>query len=300
MVLAFYMRLRYRRSESHANRVFIDCSRQMSSKVLVNGHRFASFRLILCLVALLPTLVLAPLPAQAKEASKPSLLVAAAASLTDAVQSLKPLIEHRLGVTVRFDLAGTPTLVRQIENGAPIDVLLAADEASMDDLQTRKLIAPQTRHDVARNTLVLVVPAGAPAGLIKAPADLDKPAVHRFALCNAAVPAGHYARQLLTHLGLLKTLHNKIVESDNVRAALAQVVSGAVQAGFVYATDAAAAHHQVRVVYTADAAQSIDVRYPAAALRASKHPKQAAQLVELLTSLEAQKKLTALGFKAIR
>ena len=252
------------------------------------------------LLALLLILTLAPLSAAAKETPKPSLLVAAAASLTDAAQALKPLIERRLGVTVRFDLAGTPTLVRQIESGAPIDVLLAADETSMDALQARKLIAPQTRRDVARNSLVLVVHTGTPAGLVKTPADLGKPAVQRVALCNAAVPAGHYARLLLTHLGLLNSLHSKIVESDNVRAALAQVVSGAAAAGFVYVTDASAVGQQVHVVYTAGAAQGVDVRYPAAALRGSKYPKEAAQLVELLTSPEAQKELAKLGFKAIR
>src|SRR5690606_13120293 len=87
-----------------------------------------------------------------------SLTVFAAASLTDVLQEVGAAYTARTAEPVRFSFAGSATLARQIEAGAPADVFVSADQQWMDYLQQRQLIVPASRTDVAGNTLVLVAP----------------------------------------------------------------------------------------------------------------------------------------------
>jgi molybdate transport system substrate-binding protein len=105
----------------------------------------------------LALLLLAPLQARAQ-----TLTVFAAASLTDAMKDISTLWVGAGHEAPRLSFASSSTLAQQIEQGAPVNVFASADEKWMDYLAKANLIAPDTRHDLLGNDLVLIVPANHP------------------------------------------------------------------------------------------------------------------------------------------
>src|SRR6185437_1435868 len=123
--------------------------------------------------------------------------------------------------------------------GAPVDVFVSADEAQMNLVARAGLVQPGTRVDLLSNQLVVVMPKpeAHPLGSAR---DLAAPAIHRLAMADpGAVPAGVYAKAYLESQGLWSAIQPKVVPTLDVRAALAAVDSGNVDAAFVYRTDAA-------------------------------------------------------------
>ena len=164
------------------------------------------------------------------------LFVSAAASLTDAMKDIGGRFEKQTGTKVTLNFAASSLLAKQIEEGAPADIFVSADEAQMDRLQ--KQIAPQTRRDLLTNKLVVVERQDAKLPLDKLD-DLQSSAISRIAIADPkAVPAGVYAREVLTKKKLWDSLQSKIVPAENVRATLAVVEAGNADAAFVYKTDA--------------------------------------------------------------
>ncbi len=234
--------------------------------------------------------------AQAASAKPQELTIAAAASLQGALEEVGLAIaKDQPDIILQYNFAATSTLVRQIEAGAPLDVVFSADEANMDNLAKAGLIVDSTRTDVLRNELVLIVKAALAADVVRTPADLGKDAIKHVALCDEAVPIGHYGKDLLTKLDLWKKLEPKLVRPDNARATLAMVVHEAAEAGFVYTTDVGK-DAAVRVVYRAGDKDGVDIRYPAAAVKSTKHAAAAAQYVKLLQSAAARQIFEKFGF----
>lgn len=165
--------------------------------------------------------------------------VFAAASLRDALGAVADAFEGRTGHAVTVSYAGSSVLARQIGFGAPADVFLSANTDWMDWLEARGAIAPDRRVPLLTNTLVLV--ASKPVVLDDI---ADLPAAlgdGRLAMALVdAVPAGLYGKAALTDLGLWDRLAPQVVQTDNVRAALALVALGEAAFGVVYATDAQA------------------------------------------------------------
>jgi molybdate transport system substrate-binding protein len=222
------------------------------------------------------------------------ILVFAAASLTDALKELTPAYESESGDKLIFNFAGSSALARQIREGAPADVFFSADEIQMDNLGQAGLIDPATREDLLSNTIVIVVPEDGPAEL--APAALSEPALKRLALADPrSVPAGVYAREYLTKLGLWKAVEPKVVPTENVRGALAAVESGNVEAGIVYKTDAAISK-AVKVVYEVSATEGPKILYPVAVVKDSRNPDASRRFVEYLKSEQALAVFKKFGF----
>lgn len=192
--------------------------------------------------------------------------VFAAASLTNALQDLAASYQAAHPDTVvRTSFAASATLARQIEAGAPADLYAAADTQWMDSLETRGLIARDSRRNLLGNTLVLVAPAAAARPVTLAP---GKVPAFEGRLCMgepATVPAGRYGRQALQRLGWWPALQGRIAGAEDVRAALAFVARGDCALGIVYATDAALAP-QVKVVARFPAATHDAIVYPFALL----------------------------------
>jgi molybdate transport system substrate-binding protein len=219
----------------------------------------------LCL--LLMASVLGPLRnATAAEQPAASLVVFAAASLTDALQELGDDFTKSSGIAVKFSFAASSTLARQMENGAPADVFLSADVEWMDYLQARNLIQSDTRRDLLGNRLVLIAPAASTLSLTIEP---------RFALADAlgkgrlatgdpdSVPVGRYARAALKSLDVWNSVENRLVRADNVRAAMAFVDRGEAPLGIVYRTDALV-DKGVRIVGVFPAETHPPITYPIA------------------------------------
>ena len=227
------------------------------------------------------------------------LTVFAAASLSEALKEIARNYEPASGDKLRFNLGASSTLALQIKQGAPADVFFSADEAKMDDLAKAGLIVADTRHSLLSNTLVIVVNAEGGAA-IAVPADLAKPGIGRIALAEPqTVPAGIYAKAYLQKIDLWKTIVDKIVPTENVRACLAAVESGNVDAGIVYKTDALISK-KVKIAYEVTVEQGPLISYPLAVMQGSKSPDAARKFAAYLGSAEAQTVFRKYGFLPAR
>ena len=171
--------------------------------------------------------------------------VAAVAEVTVfAAASLKTALDEIAaswgGAPLTFSYGGSSALARQIALGAPADVYISANVAWMDALEEDGHIQAETRVILARNALVLIGAAEAtPLDALTPEAVATRIGEDRLAMALVeAVPAGLYGKAALTYLGLWDQLSRQVVQSDNVRAALTLVATGAVPYGIVYATDA--------------------------------------------------------------
>jgi molybdate transport system substrate-binding protein len=219
------------------------------------------------------------------------LTVFAAASLTDSLKEIGADYEKETGQHVSFNFEGSSVLARQIQEGAPADIFFSADETQMDRLAKGGLIDPATRQDRLGNTLVVVVPADSDLQIHSAN---DLTGIKQLALADPkAVPAGVYAKAWLQKLNLWDAIEPKVVPTENVRAALAAVASGNVDAGIVYKTDVAISKH-VKVVY--EITDGPDIRYPMAMVKASTQPDAAKKFLQYLDSDEAAQVFKKFGF----
>jgi molybdate transport system substrate-binding protein len=223
------------------------------------------------------------------------LTVHAAASLTDAMKEIATSYEKQSGDKLQFNFGASSLLARQIEEGAPADLFLSADEAKMDGLEKKGLLLAGTRRSLLSNSLVIVVINDATL-VPKSASDLMKPEYKKLALAQPdSVPAGIYAREYLQKLELWEKLNDKVVPTENVRAALAAVESGNVEAGFVYKTDSLISK-KVKIAVEVPIAEGPKISYPIAVVKASKEPERARKLEEYLEGPEARKVFEKFGF----
>jgi molybdate transport system substrate-binding protein len=224
-----------------------------------------------------------------------NLTVFAAASLTDSLKEIGADYQKQSGQKVDFNFEASSVLARQIEEGAPADIFFSADETQMDRLAEKSLIDPATRHDRLGNTLVVVVPGDSVLEIHSAN-DLTQNDIKRIALADPkAVPAGVYARAWLKKLQLWDAVAPKVIPTENVRAALAAVASGNVDAGVVYKTDAAISK-DVKVVYEVPHAGGPDIRYPMAMVKGTQQPDASKMFLKYLDSDEAAGVFRKFGF----
>ena len=221
--------------------------------------------------------------------------VFAAASLTDALKQIAANYERQSGDKIIFNLGASSTLARQIEAGAPVDIFFSADEAKMDGLAKKGLIDNSTRKSRLGNSLVVVVASDSMLKIDSAYA-LTNSAVQKLALAEPkSVPAGMYAKQWLEKFQLWPAIEPKVVPVENVRAALAAVESGNVEAGVVYKTDAAISK-KVKVVYEVPPKDAPEISYPIALVKESKQPGAAKKFLNYLDSREAGDIFKQFGF----
>ncbi len=232
-----------------------------------------------CLIAALAFCAVLAAPVRAE-----GVLVFAAASLKTALDVIASGYEAETGQEVTVSYAASSVLARQIEVGAPADLFISANEDWMDVLQDGGLIDAASRVDLLGNGLVLIGTPGADAADIEAGFDLSTRLGSGYlamALVDA-VPAGIYGKAALQGLGLWGDVQDRIAQTDNVRAALALVATGAAPLGIVYRSDAVA-DERVGVIGVVPADVHPEIVYPAA-LTSSAEP--AAQA--LLTYLQGE------------
>jgi molybdate transport system substrate-binding protein len=220
--------------------------------------------------------------------------VLAAASLTDAFEEVAGGFEaEHPGVEVDLSFAGSSALVQQVADGAPADVLATADERTMDDLldQAGDSVLGEPRV-VARNHLVLVVPAGNP-GDVTGLGDLSDDDLF-VGLCAAEVPCGHLSAEAFDEAGISPAVDS--YEPD-VRSLLTKLVAGELDAGLVYRTDARAAGGEVDVV-AAPELRDRATSYPIVALDAGENPSGGAAFVAHVRGAAGREVLRRHGFTA--
>ena len=203
--------------------------------------------------------------------TKADVLVFAAASTAEAIGEVVALYTADGRGRARASFASSGTLARQIELGAPANVFISANGKWMDYLAERRLIVGGSRLELFGNRLVLIAPAASKFKLVIAPgfALARKLGGGRLALADPAhVPAGIYARQALTSLGVWDNVATLTARTGDVRAALALVARGEAPAGIVYATDLRVSR-RVRLVGTFPPASHAPITYPAALIAAN-------------------------------
>ena len=221
--------------------------------------------------------------------------VSAAASLTNAFTEVKDAFTKKYpDVKVTTNFAASNPLLRQIEEGAPVDVFASADQATMDKASKSGVIDDTSRKDFALNGLALIVPADSKLA-IAGPEDLNKAGVQKIAVGNPeSVPAGRYAKASLTSTGQWETLQPKYIMGESVRQTLDYVSRGEVDAGIVYMTDAKQAGDKVRVVKVLSGHDP--VLYPIAVIKKAAAPKEAVMFIDFVLSEEGTAILSKYGF----
>lgn len=221
---------------------------------------------------LLRALVLVISLGLAGAAQASTVTVFAAASLKNALDDIGREFEKRGGEPVRFSYAASSAIARQIEQGAPADLVVSADSEWMDYLQTRRLIAPASRRDLLSNRLALVAPAssGFRLNLTRGAPLAQALGRGRLAVAGPDVPAGRYARAALTKLGVWSSVEKRLAAAENVRVALQYVARGETPLGVVYDTDAKA-EPKVRIVSLFPEGSHPRITYPAALTAASRN-----------------------------
>jgi molybdate transport system substrate-binding protein len=216
--------------------------------------------------------------------------VFAAASLTASFNALG-IAFHQAnpGVGVNFNFAGTPTLVTQIEQGAPADVFASADTTNLDKLTTDGYSAG-TSKIFARNQLEIVVAPGNPKG-ITGLADLAKSGVIYISEAPS-VPAGKYSLQALATAGVKVT--PKSLETS-VTAVISKIELGEADAGIVYTTDIQAAGSKVAGV-PIPPADNVIATYPIVAVKGTRYMDVANAFIDYVVSATGQSTLSTFGF----
>jgi molybdate transport system substrate-binding protein len=193
-------------------------------------------------------------------------VVFAAASLRNA---LNEVVAGYPGPRPVVSFAGSSSLAKQIERGAPASLFVSADRDWMNYLQQRGLLVPGTRRDLLGNRLVLIAPRGSRIELAIRPGMplLRALGGGRLALGDPYhVPAGMYARQALESLGVWSSVKAHVAATENVRIALALVARNEAPLGVVYETDARV-EPGVRVVGRFDASLHPPIVYPMAQIK---------------------------------
>lgn len=227
------------------------------------------------------------------------ILVAAAASLKNAYEDkLIPMFEEaNPGVTVKGTYDSSGKLQTQIEEGLDADVFMSAATKQMKALDEEGMIASDTITDLLENKIVLIVPAGKEKKLEKFE-DIEK--ADSIALGDpASVPAGQYAQEALTNLGIWDKIQDKVSFGTNVTEVLNQVAAASADAGIVYATDAASMADKVEVVAEApEGSLSKKVIYPVAVVKGTAHEEVAKEFVAFLQTDKAITVFEDYGFSS--
>lgn len=218
-----------------------------------------------------------------------TLTVFAAKSLAQVFQRIadEVLAQTHPDLRVTFSFDGSNTLVRQIIEGAPADVIATADEDTMADLSAAEAITPPDIF--ATNTLRLAVPAGNPGGIT----GLDDSLVgKKLVICAPRVPCGRATAELAAGMGI--ELH-AVSEENNVGQVRAKIETGAADAGLIYLTDALAAAPNAEIIEVPGIEQ-VRNRYPIAIVTETHQRAGAEAFIEAVQSARGQEILSDAGF----
>ncbi|MDR0588261.1 MAG: molybdate ABC transporter substrate-binding protein [Burkholderiales bacterium] len=233
------------------------------------------------------------------QASAAEITVSAAASLTDAFKIIAQNYEKRYpDAKVALNFGASGALLQQMEKGAPVDVFASADQKTMDQAATSKLIDTNSRVNFVKNTLVLIAPIDSALKTAKLE-ELNAEIIKRVSLGNPdTTPAGRYAQRAMEAANLYPAITPKLITTQNVRQSLDYVARGEVDVGFVFATDAAVSKDKVKVLFTVPMNEVI--HYPIAvtadALTQEKKAAEAKRFVEYILSDEGSATLATFGF----
>ncbi len=225
------------------------------------------------------------------------LLIGAAASLEPAMKELRPLFEKQYtGTRLTFTFASSGTIEQQIREGAPVDVFLSASKKQIDSMEKDELLLPDSRVDLYRNEVVLIVPVDSKLEI----ADfMDITKAEIIAIGDPeSVPAGQYAKVIFERLGIWEAVYSKATLGKSVTEVSAWVSSGEAEAGVVYKTDAKR-NARVKIAASAPEGEGSIAIYPGAILKNTESKVQAKEFLAFLDTKEAEEIMVNYGFDMI-
>ena len=226
------------------------------------------------------------------------LVIFGAMSLTDALTEVSQRFGASQNVKVYCNFAGSSTLQRQIEKGAPADVFISASPKQIDALQQMGFLYDGSRREILNNRLVLVAPVNSSLSMTDV-GMLAQDSIRRIVIGEPnSVPAGIYGREALIHLGIWDAVQPKLIPSADVRSTLAYVESSEVDVGVVYQTDAEISK-KVKMVYTFPDSSHSPIVYPAAVLRDTGHRVLAHAFLDYLQTAEVAAIFEKYGFSVV-
>lgn len=216
--------------------------------------------------------------------------VFAAASLTNAMQEIATTYKD---AEIVFSFASSSVLAKQIEQGAPADIFMSADQKWMNYLIEHKVATD--KQNLLKNGLVLIAPKQSKLEKIEINANTDWKAIlpkgERLAVGDPDhVPAGLYAKESLTNLGVFDKLLPQMAPASNVRDALMLVERNEAALGIVYSTDAKVSD-KVKIIGSFPAETFTPIEYPITLLKP-----EAKEFYQYLSSETAKKIFQKYGF----
>jgi molybdate transport system substrate-binding protein len=252
------------------------------------------------LVYLLIALFYTGLTSFAVSASAKEITVSASIVLKNAFEEIGKLYESNTNTGCVFNFGAAGNLLKQIAGGAPVDVFASAAKKFMDEADSEGLTIAGTRAEFTSNSMVLVVPAGSKTAL-NSFEGLNSAEIKKIAVGNPkTVSAGEYAEDVFHFYKISASIQDKFIYTENVRQVLDYVARNEVDAGVVFATDAAVRSKEVKIVAAAPETSHKQAVYTVAVVKGSKYEAEARAFIALLLSGEGQAVLKNHGFKVVR
>ena len=258
------------------------------------GNKIMRFFMII-----LTVLFLTSCAETAGESADSELSIAAAVSLTESLNELKGIYEQEHDIKLNFQFGSSGTLARQIEQGSGADVFISSNVNWMEALEKKQQILSGTRQDIVGNQLVLVASEDTEL-TYEDVIEIDPEKIGQIAIGNPeSVPAGEYAKQTLTELGLWNELENQLVLAKDVRQVVTYVKSGNVDAGFIYKSDVVVAEG-LEVLATVETDLHDAIIYPGAVIAGTKNKESSEEFLRFLLTEEAQEVFKSFGFEGAK
>ncbi|WP_119260907.1 molybdate ABC transporter substrate-binding protein [cyanobacterium endosymbiont of Rhopalodia gibberula] len=234
-----------------------------------------------------------------KKQQKINLTISVASSVQDVMKDIQVLYrKENPNVYVNYNFGSSGSLQQQIEQGAPTDIFLSAAPKQMNALQRKKLLLTETRRNLLKNRVVLIVLKEIDNNVTFE--SLNRAEFKKIALGDpASVPAGQYGKEVLSFLELYKKIDSKLVFGKNTRQILFYVETGNVDAGLVYKTDVRVSD-KVKIVDIAPENYHSPIIYPISVMKQSKHPEEAKKFTEFLFSERAKDLFKNYGFSLVK
>ena len=232
-----------------------------------------------------------------KNEEKMQILIGAAASLKPSLTEIQSVYAgENPSIELSFNFAGSGTLEQQVREGAPMDLFISASAKQMDSLEADEMIINDTRVDLLKNEIVLIVPKNSKLEITGFSDILKASAI---ALGDPeSVSAGQYAHEVFESMGIWDGVNKQSTFGTNVTEVLSWVSSGNVDAGVVYETDAVT-DNGVKIIGTPPAGSHSDIIYPAAVIKGTDMEKQAKDFLDFLGTDKADKVFEKYGFTVV-
>ncbi|OOM09152.1 molybdate ABC transporter substrate-binding protein [Clostridium saccharobutylicum] len=220
--------------------------------------------------------------------------ISAAASLKEAMTDIQAEFKKtKPNVTLTVNYGASGSLQQQIEQGAPCDVFISAGQSQMDALDKKSLILENTKKDLVKNDLVLVGPKDTTLTDLS---DLTSDKVKKIAVGEPkSVPAGQYADEVFTKLGIKDSISSKLVFAKDVKEVLAWSTSGNTEVGFVYKSDALSSD-SCKIIETIPEDKHSPITYPIGVIKSSKNSEDAKAFEDFLYTDTCKKIFEKYGY----